>query len=133
MATQAGRILIVDDEVSLLTVMQQYLQRLDYDVVACRSGAEAWKAFEPDPLSFALVLADVVMPDMSGRELLERMLQLNPGIAILVCSGYPFDPASVPEAARDRVGFLQKPFAPRMLADSVAQLIAGRGPAPQEA
>jgi DNA-binding NtrC family response regulator len=121
------RILVVDDEHSLLVVMEQYLRRLGHDVVACRDGQEAWEAFERDPGSFTLVLADMSLPEMSGSELLSRMLNLNPQICILICSGYPFDSSTLPASHQHQIGFLQKPFTPRMLAESIEQLEASRG------
>jgi DNA-binding NtrC family response regulator len=120
------RILVVDDEPSLLVVMEQYLRRLGHAVVACRSGLEAWEAFERDPASFTLVLADITLPEMSGAELLARMLRLNPRACILICSGYPFDMTTLPNVYQRQIAFLQKPFTPRMLADSIARLLADR-------
>jgi DNA-binding NtrC family response regulator len=117
-------LLVVDDEPSLLTVMDQYLRRLGYDVVACRTGQEAWHEFHADPLAYVLVLADATLPEMSATELLQKMLDLNPKVAMLICSGYPFDMASLDPALRERVGFLQKPFTPRMLAGAVEKLLA---------
>ena len=122
----AGKILIVDDETALLAVMEQYLRRLGYDVSACRGGREAWSLFEPQPAAYTLVVADITMPEMSGHELLRRMIQSNPGIGILICSGYPFDIATLPPAVHEQVGVLQKPFTPKMLSDAVESLLAGR-------
>ena len=120
------RILVVDDEQSLLVVIEQYLRRLGHNVVACRNGREAWETFESDPLSFTLVLADITLPEMSGAELLARMLNLNPRTCILICSGYPFDMATLPQAYQRQTGFLQKPLTPRMLAASIGRLLADR-------
>jgi DNA-binding NtrC family response regulator len=120
------RILVVDDEQSLLIVMEQYLRRLGHAVVACRSGLEAWEAFQREPASFTLVLADITLPEMSGADLLARMLQLNPRACILICSGYPFDMSTLPAVYLRQIAFLQKPFTPRMLADSVGRLLADR-------
>ncbi len=106
--------------------MEQYLRRLGYDVVACLSGREAWQLFEAEPSAYSLVLADIAMPEMSGRELVLKLLALNPRTCVLVCTGYPFDVASLPPEVRGQVGFLQKPFAPRMLAAAVEQLLASR-------
>lgn len=130
MPDSKAKLLIVDDEQSLLTVMEQYLQRKGYDVVACRTGQDAWQAFRQQPLTFLLVVADITLPGMSGTEMLLRMLELNPKVAILICSGYPFDLAALPAAVRDRVGFLQKPFTPRMLAAAVERLLPVRDGAP---
>jgi DNA-binding NtrC family response regulator len=104
------------------------LRRLGHEVVACRSGEQAWAAFERDPSSYVLVLADIIMPNMSGQELLLRMLELNPEIRILVCSGYPFDVSTIDARYRRQTGFLQKPFAPKMLVEAVEELLAGRSP-----
>jgi two-component system cell cycle sensor histidine kinase/response regulator CckA len=122
----SGRILVVDDEESLLVVMEQYLRRLGHDVVACRSGQEAWQFFERDPASFKLVLADITLPEMSGVELLSRMLNLNPRTCILICSGYPFDMSTLPSTYEQQLEFLQKPFTPQMLAESIGRLLANR-------
>lgn len=127
---KVGRILVVDDELSLLTVMEQYLRRLGHDVVACRDGQEAWEVFERAPGSFRLVLADMTLPEMSGSELLSRMLKVNPAICILICSGYPFDSSTLPASHQHQIGFLQKPFTPRMLAESIEQLGAIRDDSP---
>ncbi len=102
--------------------MEQYLRRLGHNVVACRSAQTALEAFEQDPVSFRLVLADMTLPEMSGSELLSRMLNLNPDICILVCSGYPFDATVLPATHQQQIGFLQKPFTPRMLAEAIAAL-----------
>ncbi len=102
------------------------MRRLGYQVDACRGGEQAWRLFEAHPDAYALVLADITMPEMSGQEMLGRMLERNPGICILICSGYPFDTATIPAPNPAQVGFLQKPFSPRMLAGAVEQLLAGR-------
>ncbi len=123
MQADLGRILIVDDELSLLVVLEQYLSRLGYEVSACRSGQQAWELFERQPSAYSLVLADIVMPEMSGPEMLVRMLELNSGICILICSGYPFDISTLPATAHQQIGFLQKPFTPKMLAGAIEQLL----------
>lgn len=126
-----GKILVVDDEQSLLTVMEQYLRRLGHDVVACLDGEEGWKAFQRDPGSFHVVLADMTLPEMSGSELLSKMLDLNPRICILMCSGYPFDVSTLAPSHQRQIGFLQKPFTPRMLAQAIEQLQSVRDANPQ--
>jgi len=70
---------------------------------------------------------DYVTKPYDYAELLARMLNLNPRTCILICSGYPFDLASLPVTFRQQIGFLQKPFTPKMLANAVEQLLAARG------
>jgi CheY-like chemotaxis protein len=115
------RVLIVDDEPALLQLMQRFVEQLGYDVEAAASGNAAWETFSAAPSSFALIIADMTLPDISGEMLLQQILRVNPSVRILVCSGYPADPLSYgPEA---QVAFLQKPFMPRMLEEAVRKLM----------
>lgn len=123
-SADAKRILLVDDEQSLLVVMEQYLRRLGYETVACTEGGAAWKSFEQNPGGFSLVLVDLTLSGMPVPELLTRMLQLKPDLLILVCSGYPFDMTTLP-APQSQIGFLQKPFTPRMLSEAIRRLHNG--------
>jgi two-component system cell cycle sensor histidine kinase/response regulator CckA len=122
LAENPDRVLVVDDELPLLIVMEQYLTRLGYRVAACRSGEDAWRKFEPEPSAYGMVIADITMPDMSGQELLERMLARNPSLRILICSGYPFDIATLPTVMPNQIGYLQKPFTPKLLAEAIERL-----------
>lgn len=117
-------ILIVDDEPPLLRLMQAYLQRLGYDVTGCPNATEALERFESGDPHYALVVADLSLPDMSGDTMALRMAQCNPDVKILLCSGYPFDIESLPPGVRERSAALQKPFLPNMLATEVEALLA---------
>ncbi|HWR50561.1 MAG TPA: response regulator [Bryobacteraceae bacterium] len=119
------RILIADDEPALLKVMTQYLLRLDYSVDACSTGVEAWQRFEAASGGYALFVADATLQDSTGVALLERMFAVNPAISFLICSGYPYDLEVLPPVIRERTRFLQKPFTPTMLAETVSELVAG--------
>jgi CheY-like chemotaxis protein len=116
----------VDDEPALLRLFQHYLTRLGYAVETCSSGREALEFFSADPTKYAVVLADQTMPDMTGHELLEELLRLNPEICIVLCSGYPFDPFGLPAGVQRRVRFLQKPFLPKMLLEAIEELLGER-------
>jgi hypothetical protein len=63
------------------------------------------------------------MPDMPGDKLLARMLEIRPEARILVCSGSPFFIENLPPGLRSQVGFLQKPFMPKMLSEAVQHLL----------
>lgn len=120
---ETAHILVVDDEPSLLQLIDKYLSRLGYHVEACRSGEEAWKRFSEDPARAELVIADLNLPDMSGEELVRRILELHPSVHVLICSGYPFDVSTLDLADASRVSFLQKPFLPVMLAEAIESLL----------
>jgi DNA-binding NtrC family response regulator len=124
-----ARILLVEDEVSLIQLLEKYLRRLGYEVEAFNASPDALHSFESAPLSYDLVIADLGMPDIPGDKLLARMLEIRPDQRILICSGSPFFLASLPKDLETQVAFLQKPFAPKMLADAVAQLLNKDKPA----
>jgi DNA-binding NtrC family response regulator len=116
-------ILIVDDEVSLLNLMQTFLRKLGYKVEGFNTGAAAQGAFEADPEKFQLIIADLTLPDMSGEQLSVMLARRSPHVRVLLCSGYPFDVRSIAEDLRERFGVLQKPFLPKMLAASIDELL----------
>ena len=123
MSVPAARILLVEDEVSLIQLLEKYLSRLGYEVEAYAVSKDALQRFESAPQSYDLVIADLGMPDIPGDRLLMRLLEIRPDLRILICSGSPFFLSSLPKAVEKQVAFLQKPFVPKMLAEMVATLL----------
>ena len=118
-----ARILLVEDEPQLLELLQKYLRRLDFEVDAFSRAKDALGAFEAAVQRYDLVIADLGIPDMSGDTLLTRMLGLNPNLRVLICSGSPFSVSNLPAGTQNQVAFLQKPFAPKMLAEAIGGLL----------
>jgi DNA-binding NtrC family response regulator len=108
-----ARLLIVDDEPVLADLLKRYLERLGYEVDTCNSAEQALPLFAARPDRYSLVLADLTLPGMNGEEMIDRMLAQNTELKAIVSSGYPHQPRS------KQVGFLQKPFVPKMLADLI--------------
>jgi DNA-binding NtrC family response regulator len=125
MEQTATAILIADDEPALLSIMTIYLRRLGHSVVGFETARDAWDHFRAQPDAFALFISDATLRDAEGESLLARMRELNPGLALLICSGYPVDLATLPPDLRRRTAFLQKPFTPKMLSDTVKRLLQG--------
>src|ERR1017187_2384437 len=123
MSEPASRILIVDDEPSLLKMLSVYLRRLGYAVVAAGSTEKAWAEAEAAPRSFALVVLDATMSGIPMVELAARMLAADPRLCVIAASGYPVDMAVLEAAGPGRVIFLQKPFSPAMLGSAVRRMI----------
>jgi len=123
LSVPAARILLVEDEVSLIQLLEKYLSRLGYEVEAYAVSKDALQRFESAPQSYDLVIADLGMPDIPGDRLLMRLLEIRPDLRILICSGSPFFLSSLPKAVEKQVAFLQKPFVPKMLAEMVATLL----------
>jgi DNA-binding response OmpR family regulator len=126
-----AKILLVEDELPLLQLLDRYLQRLGFEVETYSSSVEALSEFEATPGRYDLVIADLGMPEISGDRMLTRMLEIQPNLLILICSGSPFYMSNLREPLEQRVGFLQKPFLPKMLAEAIEKLMAkkdsGRG------
>jgi DNA-binding response OmpR family regulator len=118
------RILLVEDELALLHLLERYLRRLGFEVQTYSSSVEALAEFEAAPGRFDLVIADLGMPEISGDKMLTRMLEIQPDLLILISSGSPFYVSSLPQPLEQRVGFLQKPFLPKMLSEEIEKLLA---------
>lgn len=122
-ATLSGSesILIVEDEPAVRTATVLTLEKHGYRVVQAQNGAEAQRLVERDT-SIALVLTDVVMPQLSGPELAAQLVKTHPELRVLFMSGYAEDSVlrreNFPHAA-----FISKPFLPRDLAAKVRQIL----------
>jgi DNA-binding NtrC family response regulator len=118
------RILIVDDESSLLELMRRYLVAQGFDVEVRLTGTSALEAVEAGP-PFDLAVIDITLPDVKGDTVARALLERYPHMRVLIYSGYPYDVAALPKAIRNRASFLQKPFLPNMLAQEIANLMPG--------
>ncbi|MBN1321947.1 MAG: PAS domain S-box protein [Thermoleophilia bacterium] len=116
-------LLVVEDEASVLRLTERVLQRLDYAVLSAQSPAEALRVAETHPGQIALLITDVIMPEMSGLDLAERLATIRPGLKTLYVSGYAADVISERGLLKTGVHFLQKPFEPRELAASVRAVL----------
>ncbi len=115
----SGKVLIIDDEPSLLNLLSSYLSRRGYTVAAFSCADAAWRDFAADPGAYATVLLD--MSGLGAEEFGERALLMQAKLRVIASSGMPTDLSRLKAAGRDRVTFLQKPFTPEMLAESIAR------------
>ena len=116
-------ILIVEDEDGVRGLAELTLTRLGYTVLTAAGGAEAVAAAARAGRPVDLLVCDVVMPGPGGRAVTERLLAGNPGLRVLFMSGHTDDAVVRHGVARDRVHFLQKPFAPSALAAKVREIL----------
>ena len=127
----AARVLLVEDEQPLLHLLARYLKRSGFEVETYSASVDALRDFEAAPDRYDMVIADLGMPEISGDAMLTRMLEVRPGLLILICSGSPFYGANLPKPLEQQVGFLQKPFLPKMMLEAIEELLArkdiGRG------
>lgn len=123
LSTQHGTILLVEDEPSLLTLTQRLLELQGYRVLAAATAGEAIRLAESHAGSIDLLLTDVVMPEMNGRELARNILKLHPGLKRLFMSGYTSNVIAHHGILDEGVHFLQKPFSLTDLAASVRKAL----------
>lgn len=117
------RILFVDDEPALVDMGQQRLSRLGYKVEACTSSVEALSLFQDDSARFDLVITDMAMPVLSGDRLAKRLIEIRPGIPIILCTGFSKHISNEKAAACGIRAFLMKPITIKEMADTVKRVL----------
>jgi CheY-like chemotaxis protein len=117
------KILVVDDEVTLIVAYQRMLKRLNYQAVTCTHPHEAIKLFNSSPNAFDLVITDLAMPDMNGMEVMRQIRKIRPKLPVIIATGYKpaTGESSRPENQPD--GYVQKPFAILTLAEMLHKLL----------
>jgi DNA-binding NtrC family response regulator len=103
-------ILLVDDETIILNVGMELLESMGYQVLVAGNGKEAIDVFEKNQENIDMIILDTIMPEMGGNQTYEKLKEINPGIKVLLSSGYGIDDQAVQILANDCDGFIQKPF-----------------------
>ena len=122
-------VLVVDDEQGLRDLVCRTLRAEGYRTLEAGHGAEALEVIETSPDPVDLVVTDVVMPGMDGRELGRRLAQRWPDLPILYISAYEVNDIFRRGSPRDSAPFLQKPFPMDGLVTTIRSLIERRSPA----
>ncbi len=125
--TQLGneRILFIDDEEILAEMGQAMLERLGYRVTVRRNSIEALNTFQNQPEQFDLVITDQTMPGMTGSDLARRMLQIRPGMPIILCTGYSNLISEGKAKLLGIKGFAMKPLAKKDIAALIREVLDG--------
>jgi PAS domain S-box-containing protein len=103
-------VLVVEDEEAICNFILSILRRNGYDATGARGGAEALSIFSSHPAGFRLLLADIVMPQMSGLELGRRIAESDRNVKILYMTGYSAHPLVQAGSANGAIDILRKPF-----------------------
>lgn len=120
-------ILLVEDEEAVHTIARRVLTREGYTVIEARNGKEAMATATHHPGPIQLVLSDVVMPEMSGNELAQRMRTLRPNAKMLLMSGHTDGDIVRRGVLAPGVAFVQKPFSPAGLLQLVRETLDRMG------
>jgi two-component system, cell cycle sensor histidine kinase and response regulator CckA len=126
--TGAQTVLIVEDDPSLLQVTHRSLEEFGYKILAAQSPTEAISVSERHRGPIHLMVTDVIMPGMSGRQLASHLSDLRPEMRVLYVSGYPDDAIAHHGVLEPGIAFLQKPFSPNTLGHKVSEVLAAIDP-----
>jgi CheY-like chemotaxis protein len=118
-------VLLVDDEELIIDVGHRILTRMGYSVIVARSGKEALEIYSQEKDTIAMVILDMIMPDMSGGEVYDRLREINPDIKVLLSSGYSLRGQARDILARGCKGFIQKPFNMKELSRKLRKVLEG--------
>jgi two-component system, cell cycle sensor histidine kinase and response regulator CckA len=126
-------ILLAEDEEIVRSLMRDVLKGYGYDVLEAANGSAALILCERHPGPIHLMITDVVMPEMSGRELTEHLAGTHPEMKVLFMSGYTDDTIVRHGILESDIAFLQKPFTPQALAHRVREVLEGSYHNPDQA
>jgi len=116
-------LLVAEDEDGVRSFSRAALQEAGYTVLEASDGADALRVVGQHDGPIHLLVSDVVMPQLGGRDLAERLLQLHPDMKVLFLSGYTDDAVVRNGVLQEKVNFLQKPFSPLVLAHKVREIL----------
>jgi PAS domain S-box-containing protein len=116
-------VLLAEDAAAVRAAARQILERCGYTVLEAPSGRDALNIALKRQLPIHLLLTDVIMPEMSGRELAEQFCELRPSAKVLYMSGYTDDAVVLHGILSAGIAYLQKPFSPATLARKVREVL----------
>ena len=123
-----ARILVIDDDPDLRTLLEQILKRAGYEVILAKDGREGMMLYRSSPTE--LVVTDLYMPNQDGMDTIRELRLCFPRVAIIAMTGRPGTGTmlSIAQNATD-VGILRKPFLPDELIAAVEKALGGKSPA----
>ncbi len=125
-AARHARVLVVEDEPAVRSMVARVLESAGYEVMTSASGPEALALCEREALHLDVLVTDVVMPAMNGRELAERVLSRWSNVGVVFMSGYADDVLDARGPVLAAARFVGKPFASHALVDAVRQVLGER-------
>ena len=121
-----GLILLVDDEAMVLEVGTHMLKKLGYEVITAGSGKIALDILNARHADLDLVVLDMIMPEIGGGEIFDRIKQMFPETKVLLSSGYSINGQAIEILRRGCDGFIQKPFGLSDLSQKIREVLSKR-------
>jgi two-component system cell cycle sensor histidine kinase/response regulator CckA len=116
-------LLLVDDEDIIIHVGKEILKSLGYLTLTARSGREAVEIYAEKHKEIDMVILDMIMPGLGGGEVYDRMKEMNPGVKVLLSSGYSIDGQATEILERGCNGFIQKPFNIKEVSEKIREIL----------
>ncbi len=116
-------LLIIDDEKSILSMLEGALMDYGYKVFSTNSGEEGVKIYKENEDKIDLVILDIKMPDMDGKAVFEEMLKINPGVRVLLASGFSEEEQHYDLLKSGAAGFIGKPFIVDKLLEAIGRIM----------
>jgi len=123
MANEAETVLLVDDEEIVIGVGKQMLEKLGFSVLTAANGKEAIDIYRNNKDRIGLVVMDMIMPGMGAGDTCEQLQAIDPGIKVLLSSGYGVDQQTSEVLKRGCKGFIQKPFNMQVLSEKIGEIL----------
>ncbi len=121
--TGTETILLVDDEEMIINVGKEILQTLGYKVITASGGHEAIDVFKTRHREIALVILDMIMPDLEGGRTFDALKRINPDVRVILSSGYSLNREAEAIMHRGCTAFMQKPFNVYVLSQTIRDVI----------
>jgi len=118
-----GTVLVVDDEETVREMACMMLQAMGFETLAAANGKDGLAQYKKHQASIVLVLSDLTMPHMGGKELFRQLMVINPQCRVILSSGYNSEDAIQQFSGKGLAGFLQKPFSPTALSDAIREIL----------
>ena len=119
-------VFLIDDDDMIADVSELILKNSGYDVVIAKSGKEAIEVYKENHSRIDMVILDMILPDMGGGDAYDRLKEINPGIKVLLASGYDIDYQGRDIMERGCDGFIQKPFNIGKLLEKIREILASK-------
>ena len=120
----SGTILVVDDEEYILNADKAMLNELGYDVLLANGGKEALRVFDEHKDNIKLLILDLIMPDLSGETVYDRIKALRPDVRVILSSGYSIEGQAESILKKGCDGFIQKPYNLNQLAQKIKEILS---------
>jgi len=116
--------MVVDDEEIVLNVTRFSLRKMGYDVITCDNGIDAVEEYRRSWKNIPVIVLDLTMPEMSGEDVFQAMVEVNPDVQVVLTSGFTEHEVGKIFTEQNLVKFLQKPYRPVEL-QVVVQAVIG--------